>query len=82
MACEIVAAIKQGDHIFLIKRFFAGFAKIGWNARKVEIYSVALRDGIDTGKTHSDVEGGISRHLPSGAARKSTRFGHGSAQHR
>jgi len=48
MACEIVAAIKKCDHIFLIKRFIAGFAKIGWNARKVEINSVAPRDGIDT----------------------------------
>src|SRR5882672_8841713 len=43
MACKIVAAIKKRDHIFLIKRFIAGFAKIGWNARKVEINSVALR---------------------------------------
>jgi len=48
MACKIVAAIKKRDHIFLIKWFIAGFAKIGWNARKVEINSVALRDGIDT----------------------------------
>ena len=48
MACKIVAAIKKRDHIFLIKWFIASFAKIGWNTRKVEINSVALRDGIDT----------------------------------
>ena len=48
MAGEIVAPIKKRDHIFLIKRFIAGFAKIGWNARKVEIDTVAFRDGIDT----------------------------------
>ena len=46
MAGEIVAAIKKRDHIFLIKRFIAGFAKIGWNARKVEIDTVAFRDGV------------------------------------
>ena len=47
MACEIVAAIKKRDHIFLIKRFIAGFAKIGWNAREVEINSVTPGHGID-----------------------------------
>ena len=48
MACEIIAAIKKRDHIFLVKRFFAGFVKVRWNARKVEINSVALGNGIDT----------------------------------
>jgi hypothetical protein len=47
VACEIIAAIKKRDHIFLVERFTAGVAKVGWNARKVEVNSVALGDGID-----------------------------------
>ncbi len=47
VACEIIAAIKKRDHVFLIKRFVAGIAKVGWNAREVKVNSVALGDGID-----------------------------------
>ena len=48
MACESVAAIKKRDHVFLIKWLIANFAKVGWNACKVEINPVALSKGIDT----------------------------------
>jgi hypothetical protein len=45
VACEIIAAIKKRDHVFLIKRFVAAIAKVGWNAREVKVNSVALGDG-------------------------------------
>jgi hypothetical protein len=48
VACEIIAAIKKRDHVFLIKRFVAGIAKVGWNAREVKVNSVALGGGVDT----------------------------------
>ena len=48
MVCEIIAAIKKRDHIFLVERFVAGVAEVGWNAREVEVYPVTPGDGIDT----------------------------------
>ena len=48
MACEVIAAIKKRDHVFLVKRFVAGIAKVGRNAREVKVNSVAFGDGIDT----------------------------------
>ena len=50
MACEIIAAIEKRDHISLVERFLAGIGKVGWNARKVKVYSLALGDGVDTVK--------------------------------
>ena len=47
MACEVVATVKKCDHIFLIERFVAGFAKISRNARKVEVNSIGLSNRID-----------------------------------
>ena len=47
MACEIIAAIEKRDHISLVERLLAGIGKVGWNARKVEVYSFAPGDGID-----------------------------------
>ena len=50
MASEIITAIEKRDHISLVERLLAGIGKVGWNARKVEIYSFALGDGIDAVK--------------------------------
>src|ERR1700675_4847631 len=47
MAGEIIAAIEKCNHIFLVERLIAGLGKIGWNARKIKVYSVALRHRID-----------------------------------
>ena len=48
MASEIIAAIEKRDHIFLVERFIAGIRKVGWNACKVKVYSVALSNRIDS----------------------------------
>jgi len=48
VACEIIAAIKKRDHIFLVKRLVAGVTEVGRNARKIEINPVASGDRIDT----------------------------------
>jgi hypothetical protein len=47
VACEIIAAVKQRDHISLVKRLVAGIAKVGWNAREVKVNSVAPGDRIN-----------------------------------
>src|SRR5450755_3062122 len=47
VASEIIAAGKKRDHIFLVKRLIAGLGKVSRDARKVEVNSVALGDGID-----------------------------------
>ena len=48
MAGEIIPAIEKCDHIFLVEGLIAGLGKIGWNARKIKVYSVALRHRIDS----------------------------------
>ena len=47
MACEVIAALEQRDHVFLVERLAALLLEVGWNARKIEVNSVALGDRID-----------------------------------
>src|SRR5258708_31414829 len=48
MACQIIAAIKQCDHILLVERLATVVAEVGRNARKVEGNSVTPGDRIDS----------------------------------
>jgi preprotein translocase subunit YajC len=48
MACQVIAAIKKCDHILLIEGLAAGVAKVGRDAREIEINSIAPGNRIDT----------------------------------